>query len=195
MTTSITMKRHFIAQTFTITTLILLSLSACKKPADIKHDNFSKPSFSYSSEVLDKWMTMELRLMKNATGIPNQAFTRHFVYAGIAALESIGPTIPAHEYWMSRWNGLSGLPKPDHSVQYYYPANVNAAMASISKAMFSNASNIDKAAIDSLENALKQDFLSSQSPSLIEASAEFGKGVANAVFNWADNDCYKNAGR
>ena len=121
MTTSITMKRHFIAQTFTITTLILLSLSACKKPADIEYDNVSKTSFSYSSEVLDKWMTMELRLMKNATGIPNQAFTRHFVYAGIAALESIGPTIPAHEDCMSRWNGLSGLPKPDHSVQYYYP--------------------------------------------------------------------------
>lgn len=140
-------------------------------------------------------MTMELRLMRNATGIPNQAFSRHFVYAGIAALESIGPGIPAHSHLSSKWNELSGLPTPDYTIRYYYPANVNAAMAFINKALFPNASEADKAAIDSLETALKQDFLSSQSSSLIAASEAFGKAVAGAVFNWAETDGYKNAGR
>lgn len=190
------MNRHSIAQLFIATAMILITASSCKKSADvIAHTSNNNQTFSYPSDVLDKWMTMELRLMRNATGIPNQAFSRHFVYTGIAAFESIGPGIAGHEYWSSKWNDLSGLPAPDHSIRYYYPANVNAAMASINKALFPSASNADKSAIDSLENALKQEFLSSQSPSLIEASSDFGKAVANAVFNWAETDGYKNAGR
>lgn len=168
--------------------------SSCNKPADVIKSQ-SMHGFSYSSDVLDKWMTLELRLMKNATGIPNQAFSRHFVYAGIAALESIGPGLPAHDRWSSKWNGLTDLPTASHPARYYYPANINAALAYMNKALFPNASNVDKAAIDSLENALNLEFLATQPQSLIHTSSEFGKAVATAVFTWADSDGYKNAGR
>src|SRR5215217_3013201 len=108
--TSITMNRHSIAQIIFVTLMIIFTVSSCKKPADVIDASNSNQPFSYSSDVLDKWMTMELRLMRNAVGIPNQAFSRHLVYAGIAAIESIGPGIPEHKYWSSKWNGLTGLP-------------------------------------------------------------------------------------
>lgn len=193
--TSVKMNRQRIASFF-LAAVIGITVSSCHKnemntpPANSNSNQVS----GYSSDVLDKWMTMQIRLMRNATGIPNQAFSRYYVYAGIAALESLAPGLPAHAAWSSGWNGLSGLPVPDHSVRYYYPANVNASLASINKALFPNANNTDKAAIDSLENALNQEFLSTQSQSLITASSQFGKAVATAVFNWAETDGYKLAG-
>lgn len=182
------MSRHFMVL-FLLATVI--SLVACTKNAVISE----KPHASkYSSEVLDKWMTLQLRLMRNATGISNHGMARQFAYSGIAAYESLAPGLTGNaKQWTARWNGLAGLPVADHSKNYYYPANVNAAMASVNRAFFPNANAADKAAIDSLENALKGEFLLTQSSSLVESSQQFGKDVATAVFNWSETDGYKNA--
>jgi hypothetical protein len=172
---------------------IVMLFSCNKEPQNVAMDFLKKPS-SHSSDVLDKWMTLQLRLMRNATGIPNQAFSRHFAYSGIAAYESLEPGLTGNSKWLDNWNGLTGLPVPDPSKKYFYPANVNAALASINKAMFPNASTVDKAAIDSLEAALKQEFLTEETESIVNASAAFGKAVAQVVFNWSETDGYKNAG-
>ena len=189
-TTSFKMNRHSIASFILVTVTTTLLLSSCKKNGDYHHNESGR----YSAEVLDKWMTMQLRLMRNATGIQNQAFSRHFVYAGIAALESLSPDLNAHSKWSGGWNGLTGLPASNHSVKYYYPANVNAAMAAINRSLFPNANAADKTAIDSLESALNAGFISTQSSDVVTKSNDFGKAVAAAVFNWAETDGYKNAG-
>ena len=189
-TTSFKTTRHSIASSFVIILSVMITLASCKKNGDFHHNQSSR----HSAEVLDKWMTMQLRLMKNATGIQNQAFSRHFVYAGIAAMEALSPDLTAYKKWSGQWNGLTGLPNPDQSTQYYYPANVNAAMASINRSLFPNASASDKMAIDSLEAALNTAFLTTQSLTRVNKSNEFGKSVAMAVYNWAETDGYKNAG-
>jgi hypothetical protein len=185
------MNRSLVALFFLPTVVALLTLASCNKQDRVPGNPHN--AGGYSAEVLDKWMTLQIRLMRNTTGVQNQAFSRPYAYAAIAALEAIGPGLPAHKNWSGRWNGLTGLPAADHSVRYYYPANVNAALAAMNKAMFPNASAADKAAIDSLEDALKQAFLASESASRVEVSAVFGKAVANAVYNWAETDGYKNA--
>ena len=182
------MNRHSIALLILLTTVIL---DGCKKIEGTR--NKGPQASSYSSDVLDKWMTMQLRLMTNATGIPNQAFSRPYAYAGIAAVESIAPGISAHNAWSMKWNGLTGLPEADHKKNYYYPANINSAMASINRSFFPNASAADKQAIDSLENALTQEFLATKPASLVKNSAQFGKDVAAAVFNWSETDGSKKA--
>jgi hypothetical protein len=139
-------------------------------------------------------MTMQLRLMRNNTSIPNHALSRQYVYAGIAALESLAPGLSGASKWSGNWNGLAGMPMPDHSIKYYYPANVNAAMAAINRSLFPNASNADKLAIDSLESALKTSFLVTETPAIINKSVEFGQSIAAAVFNWSESDGYKNSG-
>lgn len=189
--TSLKMNRNSITCILTATIIAGLLFVSCHKGDPPNNGNSAS---SYSSEVLDKWMTMQLRLMKNATGIPNQAFSRHYAYAGIAALESLAPGLSAHSKKYRNWNGLTGLPAIHHFVRYYYPANINAAMAAINKALFPNASYADKTAIDSLESALNESFLTTQPASRITKSSEFGKAVALAVFNWSESDGYKNAG-
>ena len=95
--------------------------------------------------------------------------------------------------WSAKWNGLTGLPTAANANSYYYPANVNGAMAAINRSFFPNSSAADKAAIDSLEHALNQEFLQTKTHAEISTSAQFGKDVAVAVFNWAETDGYKNA--
>jgi hypothetical protein len=172
--------------------MIALLAGSCKKQDRISHSS-QHPS-SYSSDVLEKWMDLQLRLMRNATGIPNQAFSRHFVYAGITALQSLAPGLPAQKNWSARWNGLAGLPASLPSDRYYFPANVNAAMAAINRSLFPNAAAAEKSAIDSLEGALQNEFPLMENPSLLETSANFGKAVAAAVAAWAETDGYKSAG-
>lgn len=172
-------------------TIIVITFAACRKD-DHPHGNGNPPA-SYSAEVLDKWLALQLRLIKNATGVPNHAFSRHYAYSGVAAFEALSPGLPSGINQLRRWNGISGLPAEDHSFRYYYPANVNAALAAINRAFFPNANASDKAAIDSLENALNQNFLTKETQERIHKSAEFGKAVATAVFHWAETDGYKNA--
>lgn len=190
MTTTIR-KWRLLARIIAAITLAILFLDSCKKSND--HEDNEQHAASFSSDVLDKWMTLQLRLMRNASGVPNHGFARHFAYTGVAALESLAPGIPGKQAWQNKWNGLTGLPAAGKAKDYYYPANLNAAMAAISKSFFPNASVADKAAIDSLEFALNLDFLATQSSPRIERSAAFGKAVAAAVFNWSESDGYKNA--
>ena len=188
-TTFLKFGRHSFASTLAII-LIAVTFTQCKKNDFPPHGN---PG-AHSSEVLDKWMTLQLRLMKNTTGVPNHAFGRHFAYSGITSLEALAPGLPQISYWRTKWNGLTGLPSVNHSgANYYYPANVNAAMAAINRSFFPNASATDKSAIDSLENALNQKFLEKESQERITKSADFGKAVAAAVFSWAETDKYKDA--
>jgi hypothetical protein len=176
-------------------TLVLITgFSSCHKLDDIfDHHNpgkGNKPN-SFSSEVIQKWAAMQLRLMKNGTGVPNHGLGRHYAYTGIAAWESIAPGMPAYTQLKNEWNGLTGLPQASHGNKYYWPANANAALAAINRSFFPNASAADKSAIDSLENALNNQFLTKISATVLNTSAQFGKDVAVAVFNWAETDGYK----
>ena len=190
MTTTLN-KTPVIARYLLVTAITMLTFISCKK--NVEFDGHPRQAFGYSPDVLDKWMSMQIRLMRNATGIPNQAFSRHFAYSGITAIESLAPGLPAHSSWTRKWNGLTGLPEFSHKTRYYFPANVNAAMATINRLMFPNASAPDKSSIDSLENALTQEFLLTEKQTIIDASAQFGKAVAGAIFAWSQTDNSNNA--
>lgn len=185
------MNWHSFASFFLLIVTVFIGVTGCKKTEVII--NKGPQASSYEGDVLEKWMGMQVRLMTNATGIPNQAFSRPYAYAGITALESLAPGIPSHSTWSKKWNGLTGLPSADRRKHYFYPANVNAAMAAINRLLFPNASSADKMSIDSLENALNQEFLSYKSEAIVETSKQFGKEVATAVFNWSETDGSKNA--
>ena len=189
--TTILKPRGF-AMLYLLVSVVALSIfSSCNK-SDVGLNNGNSP-LSYSADVLEKWMEMQVRLLRNTPGILNHASSRHYAYSGVAALEAIAPGLPASKQLNARWNDLTGLPIATSSTRYYWPANVNAAMADINRAMFPNAIPADKTAIDSLENALTQSFLADQSQDILNHSAQFGKAVASAVFAWAEADGYKNS--
>jgi hypothetical protein len=146
------------------------------------------PPSLYSADVIDKWMTLEIRIYKNATGIGNGAFARPFAYSGISAYESIDPGLFS---WKHKYNGLSDLPETDRFQKYNWPASVNASLAEFNRSFFTSANlnATDLAAIDSLENAISSTF-SGEHPDVISRSVAFGKSIADAIFGWSLTDSY-----
>lgn len=186
------MHKHLLEAILLLTMIVPMMLQSCRK-GDHPNDHHNNPASAHTADVLDKWMSMQLRLLKNATGTPNQGFARHVAYSGITAVESIAPGLQASERSLRNWNGLSGLPVIDKKMKYFHPATVNAGMAAINRSFFPNASADDKKAIDSLEAKLYADFVSTTDASRLIASVKFGKDVAKAVFDWSETDGYKNA--
>ncbi|MBC7507426.1 MAG: vanadium-dependent haloperoxidase [Ferruginibacter sp.] len=174
---------------FCFTLLAPIFFVACKKkdnPSQVDND-----ASRYSSDVIDKWITMQIRLMRNSTKIPNVLFSRYYAYTGVAAFEALAPGTELNEVINGKWNGLTGLPHTELFKKYHWPASVNASLASINRNIFINASSIDKAAIDSLENAVNAYYLSTENREVITRSDDFGKAVATAVFNWSEADGIK----
>ena len=181
-------------------TLLINVIPGCKKEdALIKQDSIVSVNASdanasqYSSQVIDKWITMQLRLMRDAIGIPNNAFSRYYAYSGVAAFAAVAPGTLVGASFSAKLNRFN-LPQATGLTPLYWPASVNTALAFINRSMYTTATVADKAAIDSLETALNNSFLSKSNPAVIALSNAFGKEVATAVFNWSETDGYKNAG-
>jgi hypothetical protein len=163
----------------------IVCFTGCRKEPGF-HVDF--PPSLYSADVIDKWMSLEIRIYKDATGIGNGAFARPFAYSGISAYESIDPGLLS---WKHKYNGLSNLPETDRFRKYFWPASVNASLAEFNRSFFTTANlNVtDLTAIDSLENAISSGF-SSQNSDIINRSVAFGKSIADAIFAWAQTDRY-----
>lgn len=183
----------------------LFSITSCRKDLkssassaelqstnEIAHGHLTQTN-TYPSDVVIKWMDMQLRLMRTATGIPNVAFTRPFAYGGLALYEAVVPGMPAFQSIAPQLNGLSGLPEAENGLAYYWPSSANAALAYINKQMFPTASAANKDAIDSLENALNTEYADQADAETITRSIAFGKNVAQKIFEWAETDDYLHA--
>jgi len=153
-----------------------------------------KQTKTYSSEVAFKWIDMQLRLIRtNPTplgGVPPQ---RYFGYSAIALYESVVPGMPSYQSLSGQLTDLPEMPQTLHGYAYYWPACGNSALAAMTRSFFTSATPVNKAAIDSLENALNDAFKSETDNDEFLRSADFGKAIAQEVFNWSKNDGAANA--
>ncbi len=194
------MKKNFLSVAIIFFTITLF-IASCQKEIDqqakqeevaAKANNNNhghlKQTNTYSSDAVIKWMEMQLRLMRTATGIPNNAFTRPYAYSGIALYETVVSGMPAYQSLASQLNGLSGLPQTEPGFAYHWPSSANAALAYINKNMFPTTSAANKTSIDSLENALNTQYQGEVDAETINRSVALGKAVAQKIFEWAQTD-------
>jgi hypothetical protein len=156
---------------------------------------YSQDVSNYSSDVLNQWMVMQIRLMSTTQASFNGPFIRIYAYSGIAAYAAIYPGIAEsspNSFNIKRLNSFPELPEIRSDKKYYWPASVNAALAYMNHEMFPMANASGKAAIDSLEEAIEKSFPADSRDSVIFYSAEYGRKVASAIFNWAERDGYRN---
>jgi hypothetical protein len=149
---------------------------------------------TYSSEVAFKWIDMQLRLIRtNPTplgGVPPQ---RYFGYSAIALYESVVPGMPSYRSLSGQLTDLPEMPQTLHGYAYYWPACGNVALAAMTRNFFVNATPANKASIDSLEKALNDAYRLQTDNVEFQRSADFGKAVAQEVFDWSKNDGAANA--
>jgi hypothetical protein len=196
-------RNHFF--TALLASLTTLAIVSCQKeteaPVNMSEETVTasnnsnhghlKQTKTFTSDVASKWMAMQVRQMTAApTAVTNVAHSRHYVYSGITLYESVVPGMPAYQSIAPQLNGLSGLPQTSPGTAYHWAASANAALALINKKLFSYASVANKASMDSLENALNAEYVIQANAEIINRSIEFGKAVAQKVWDWAETDGY-----
>jgi hypothetical protein len=152
-----------------------------------------KQTNTYSSDVVFAWMNLQLRIMRTATGIPNVAFARPYAYSGITLYEAVVNGMPAYQSLQGQLNGLTGLPQTTPGLAYHWASVANAALALINKRMFPTTSIANKNAIDSLENELNAQYAGDTDPEIASRSVQFGRDVAQKIFDWSETDGYTHA--
>jgi len=143
----------------------------------------------YSSDVVIKWMDMQLRLMQTSSpfigGLP--AF-RPIAYSGIALYESVVPGMPAYQTLSGQLTDMPVMPQTLPGFAYHWPICANAALADMNRKLFSNTSIANKNSMDSLENALNAGYQNDVNTATFQRSVQFGKAIAQIIFDWSVAD-------
>ncbi|WP_172644622.1 vanadium-dependent haloperoxidase [Flavihumibacter sp. ZG627] len=179
----------------------LLMISSCKKDQfDVeasqkelgKNSDLSghlKQTKTYSSEVVQSWIQMQLDLVRvpgGATGFPRPA--SNFAYCGIALYEAVVPGMPAYQSLVGQLTDFNpDMPEAEPGKAYHWPSSANAALAYMNRNIFTNATPAQQNAITALENSIAAGF-SDVHPDILARSVAFGRAVAKEVLDWAVTD-------
>jgi hypothetical protein len=186
-------KLVFFPRTFLAIFFLLALISSCKDddagPAKVYTDDFS-------SEVATEWMTLLLKLTKEGTGFTPPVAARAFGYTGLTLYESVRPGMPGYKSMAGQVNELNAGAIPEaEDKEYHWGAVANAAVATIVRACYNNASVENQAAIDALEDHFANDhFKLEVSQEVLDRSIAYGKSVGDAMVTYAASDsqadCY-----
>ena len=153
----------------------------------------AKPTSAYSSAVATEWFQLALLIIQQTPGFSPPVASRALAYLGLTLYESMAPGMPQNISLAGQLNELSSLPWAQPDEPLHWPTVANAAMATMSRMMFSNATPKNKARIDLLERSLPlkygQDFdPESVTVDITNRSDTFGKLMAMAIMTWARTD-------
>ncbi|HEX5112552.1 MAG TPA: vanadium-dependent haloperoxidase, partial [Saprospiraceae bacterium] len=74
--------------------------------------------------------------------------------------------------------------------EYYWPASVNAAFATIFRNFYPQIKAADALKISALEDRLNAEFIAKVSSEVLSRSRQFGYNVAQAVYKYSESDTY-----
>jgi hypothetical protein len=153
----------------------------------------AKPANAYSSGVVYDWFFLALQLIQQTPGFSPPVASRALGYMGLTLYESVVPGMPGYQSLAGQLNQLSSLPWAQPDEPLHWPTVANAAMATMTRMMFSNASPENKARIDTLERSLPLKYTQDFDPNSVTAeitnrSETFGKLMAMAIMTWARTD-------
>lgn len=174
------MKKHIL-----LALSFLIAALSCGKTED---PLYPSPLHNQKSELIQTWIDLHLKVIKNTSGVSHVAYSRHFAYTGVAVYEALVHGDPQYKSIATSLNGGLQLPQPPQGKPLYWPASANAAMAEMLRFFYpAKPENIQR--IDSLEAAWLTQYRAGQNPSVDwDAAVQFGKQVAGAVLEWSKQD-------
>ena len=160
--------------------LCLFLLASCS--------NKQTPSLS-DQDVALQWAKMSLFITQYTPANSPTFASRGFGYIGLTMYESIVNGYESHNSIAGQLNGLDNLPKPQIDKSYDWVLSLNAAQASILKNVYLQTSDENKIKIDSLESVIYNQFAAKlNDEETAERSIEYGKSIAEAIFEWSKSD-------
>lgn len=174
------MKKHIL-----LAFSVLFLAFACEKSEETEQSSVLK---NQNSALIQSWISLHLKVIKNTSGVTHVAYSRHFAYTGVALYEALVLGDKQYKSIAGTLNGSIQLPQPPQGKPLYWPASANAAVAEMLR-FFYPAKPENLQHIDSLEQAWFTKYTNEANPATdLEASVQFGKQVAGAVIEWSKQD-------
>lgn len=139
----------------------------------------------FESDVATEWFTLLTEIVKTKPYFSPQAL-RIFSYSGVALYESVVPGMPSYQSIYKHLTGNTIL--TDKKKDYYWPASANAAIARIASKIMQDYPAPNLTAVEALESSLNVSYQSQVSPEQLEFSIEFGRYVADLIYEWSKTD-------
>lgn len=171
----------------TFALLMLLFINACN--LEDETNNISPEANSFDATVALKWNELLVEIDRYSPGYRPPAAARMMAYTGLAAYESVVQGMPEYNSLAPGYPGLT-MPGINKELEYYWPASLNAAYATIFRYFYPHISDEDKAKINALENTLNAQFTGQAAEGVLLRSKAFGKEVADEVFEFSKKDVY-----
>ena len=171
----------------------LLALTPAFSNAQTPEPVAGPPASAYSANVATDWFNLALLLTQQTPGFSPPVASRALAYLGITLYEAVLPGMPQNISLAGQLNELRSLPWAQPDEPLHWPTAANAALATMTRMMFSSASAENKARIDLLERSLPltygQDFdATAVSAETKSRSETFGRLMAMAIMTWARTD-------
>ena len=179
-----------------LTLAILLALGCRKADQIMPHANTvltSKVETQHGARIADSyiaqsWYNLMMKLISETPGHTPPIAARSFGYTGVAIYESLVAEMPHHHTLVGQLNGLTSIPQRMYGNSYVSTIAANAALGRIIKSLFQNASVSNLNRIDSLQSANEKLYTGQFNEKIINRSREYGRAVADAVFEWSRSD-------
>lgn len=145
------------------------------------------PASAFGSEVATAWFDLALDLVRRTSGFSPPVASRTFGYVGVTLYEAMVPGMAGYRSLAGQLNDLDPAPAPSDPA-HDWPTVANAALASIIRSLFANASSESRAAMDSLEASFTEERHAVVAPGILRRSAARGRNVADHIFRWSRAD-------
>jgi hypothetical protein len=139
----------------------------------------------YPSDVATTWSSLLTDITKNKP-YGTQQVLRILSYSGLALYESVVPGMPSYQSMYKYFTG--NIIAFDNKKNYYWPACANAAIARISSRIMQDYPTPNLTQVQALEASLNASFQSSTNPEQLQFSNEFGKFVADIIYDYSKTD-------
>ena len=174
---------------------VFAALLACASPL-IHAQSTAAPARlaqDYSANVATEWFSLALLITQQTPGFSPPVTSRALAYLGLTLYESVAPGMPQYQSLAGQLNELQSLPSAQPDEVLHWPTVANAALATMTRMMFPNASAENKARIDLLQRSLPLKYPQDFDPIAMNAeitnrSETFGKLMAMAIMTWARTD-------
>jgi len=129
------MKHKIVYAMLLVATASLFSLS-CKKESDQETNGHLQQTKTYSSDVVKKWLGVQLPLLYSPAVSYGVNPGRYMAYCGVALYEAVVPGMPSYQSLYGQLNEMPQMPQTEPGKAYHWPTSANAALAFLNKHFF-----------------------------------------------------------
>jgi hypothetical protein len=140
------------------------------------------------THILRAWYSLILELVRQTPTYSPPVAARAFAYLGITTFEAVASGSKSLKSLAGQARGLANVPQRQAGVTYDDAVIVHAALATGSQIFFGNTGPSGLRAMKALEKKLHKEAAQGLDQAVWEASAAYGKAVAQHIDTWSKDD-------